>query len=107
MYSLTFAHVYNKMIIGGRLPPKTALLLAGFKTSKDRLSDQFIEYDTAYHDKYGQLQHYEIPDGDLIILLLSSDDLLWTTVRRYSKPKEDLYADSIGETFEIIIQEEQ
>jgi len=62
------------------------------------LSDEFIEYDTCTLDG----DHYKLPFGKLIILLLLNPwGQLWTTIRRYTPQKFIYYNSMVGVEFNI------
>jgi hypothetical protein len=82
--------------------------------SKEKLSKQFIEYDTAFNDEmkmdlFGFNQFYPLPSGELLVLLfMDSSGSIFTTVRsRYGKLGDKLpyYLDSRGHSFIIKIGE--
>ena len=82
--------------------------------SKEKLSKQFIEYDTAYSDEssadlFKFNQFYKLPSGELLVLLfMDSSGSIFTTVRsRYGKLGDKLpyYLDSRGHSFVIKIGE--
>lgn len=91
---MIFSHIYTKMpkkVQEGT--EKTAKLLEVLITSKKDLSKEFIEYDTRTIEG----DHYKLPEGKLIVLLLLSSSIewdrgeLWTTVRQWTPDKELFY----------------
>ena len=84
-------------------PPSRAILLEVFRVNVKDLHKRFIEYDTSYYDgdeKRGA--YYKLPEGEALVLLLKSNDMLWTTIRRYTPEKHDYYLDARMEEFEIV-----
>lgn len=91
MPTIRFSHQYIKM------PADTGdtYLLEVLRTKRSDLHDIFVNYDTEYDKGW-----YELPDGELIVLLLLSyvpnasggnDAILWTTTRTWSPGKEKYY----------------
>ncbi len=93
MKTIKFSHKYKKM------PHhcKNARLLEVLNTTKEELSEEFIEYDTVTLKG----DNYPLPDGKLIVLLLWCNDELWTTIRRYTLEKDRYYKSMRGEIFKI------
>lgn len=103
MPKISFSHHYNKMpgcILSGNC--KQAKLIEVFLITKERLSDTFIEYDTTTISG----DRYKLSTGKLIVLLLMSDNELWTTVRSYNQQKEEYYKKLRGTLFDIVISGE-
>ena len=99
MNRIKFSHKYLKMPEDHN--PST--LIQVFKVNFGALSDQFIEYDTLTTNS----KHYNLPCGDLLLLLLlTNTGQLWTTIRRHTWDKYEYYQTKVGEQFEILIKEE-
>jgi hypothetical protein len=106
MKQIKFSHKYYKlpMNVG------TATLLQVLTINKEDLSPEFVEYDTSYpaNGKYSEEgtpdKHYPLPNGKLLLLILQTG-WIWTTIRRWTPEKERYYRGSIGETFNIAIEE--
>lgn len=105
MMKLKFNHNYAKM---PEDVSKTCLLEV-IKTHYNKLHSVFLVYDTEYEDGY-----YQLPKTDLLLLVLISyeknisggyNEVVWTTLRRYSKEKEDYYISEIGNDVELKIVE--
>ena len=84
--------------------PKTAILMEVFKVNSKDLHKKFVEYDTVYFD-LNRWEYYKIPDGEVLVLLLQSLDMIWTTIRRYTPEKFEYYKNSRWEEFEIQLKE--
>lgn len=115
---IKFSHSYNKMPFEDWIPNTklAATLLEVFVAEKKALSEGFIEYDTSYFvrdystsETFLKKQHYQLPNGKLLILLLqtsnSSGLRLWTTVRRHTPAKEEYYRKLRGEKLIILIDD--
>jgi len=107
MKQIKFSHRYTKF---GANAPTHATLLQVFREHEQDLSKPFIEYDTEF-DAGGKYGYYPLPKGEVLILLFEfhedSRAHLFTTVRRCFPEKELYYRKAIGETFEVIVNEEQ
>ncbi len=91
---------------------RVTTLLEVFLTSYEKLSTDFIAYDTKILDDDGEKGYYELPRGKLIVLLLSTEyggwlanDVLWTTIRRYTPHKYAYYKALRGQQVKIVITE--
>lgn len=107
---IRFSHKYLKMLDMNREMPKEAILLEVLRANKHDLNSGFIDYDTTYKDeKTGELEQYELPDHELIILVfrhVQFVNIIWTTIRRYTPQKYKYYRDRRQHRFEIILEEE-
>ena len=106
MNIIKFSHKYVKMLQNEDVKtPSTAQLIGVFKTTKQELSKEFIEYDTKYFDNQSptQYSYYPLPDGELFVLFLKSGTMMWTTVRRFTPQKYGYYINNCGKTFEVKI----
>ena len=101
MMKLKFDHNYAKM---PEDVSKTCLLEV-IKTHSDKLHDVFKVYDTEHEGGY-----YQLPDGDLLLLILISyeknilggyNEMIWTSLRRYTEEKEVYYKSEIGHEIEV------
>lgn len=100
MNKIRFSHRYWKM-------PNTrpAKLVGLYTCDYSELSCFLEEYDTKYYAG-GFKHYYQLPDAKLIVLLfLSDNDVLWTTIRRFTEEKFRYYKESVGKIFEIVIEE--
>lgn len=103
MKRIKFSHPYIKL--AGI--PKLARLLHVQEINLEDLSEDLLEYDTAYYDK-GNLKHYPLPaNGKFLLLLFKSLDshAIFTTIRsRYGKlgDKKKYYTESTGHLFEVV-----
>lgn len=69
---------------------------------KNALSKEFLEYDT----KTVEGNYYNLPDNKkLMVLLLLTDNHLWTTIRTWNFDKEFYYRTIIGKSLKIDIEE--
>jgi hypothetical protein len=105
MKKIKFAHKYDKMLnvpdINAEMP-KMATLMEVFKVKSEELHPRFIEYDTMYITK-NHINYYKLPSGNVLILLLRSGDMIWTTIRRWTPKKEEYYRKSRWEVFDIVL----
>ena len=100
---INFSHHYAKMPYGF----DSSKLLDVLPVRLEKLSPDFLRYDTSYLDG-GEERQYKLPKtGNYMILLLqacSGAGQLWTTVRSQWPPeKEEYYRSHIGEVFECRI----
>jgi len=96
MKEIKFSHNYLKFI-GKKLPLEVELLQC-FRIHKKELSEAFIAYDTTYEGGF-----YELPDTELIVLLLwIPDDFCLTTVRRYTPSKWEYYKSLEGKIVKLV-----
>ena len=111
MNKIKFSHGYFKLRVGGdRI--KSARLLQIFKCHYDDLGERFVKYDTIYWDKgseYHNPYYFKLPKTKLLILLFKDimEDILFTTIRRYTPEKHKYYKSKMGEIFEIVIEENE
>ena len=104
MQSIKFSHHYTKM------PDDThdTQLIEVIRTSRDALSDGFVNYDTEYDKGW-----YPLPKGEIIILLLLSYGTfepylsLWTTIRRWTPEKEEYYRALRGQQVKIEVKADE
>ena len=74
---------------------------------KRNLPSAFLEWDTEYlNDTGDSLEHYTLPEGKVIILLLftvspNNRDKLWTTIRLWNPSKEQYYRQFEGKEVSI------
>lgn len=97
---IKFSHQYPK------LPedlPFNAILLDSYTTDLTDISAQLLSYDTAYYVN-GEVHHYPLPAGKLIVLLLYSPrkKQMFTTIRRWTAEKGRYYRSRHGQLFECI-----
>jgi hypothetical protein len=103
--TIKFSSLYRKMPdqmlrSGGS---RDAKLLAVLKVKRHQLSAEFLEWDTKFADKPG---NFPLPNGsEFLVLLLTTADQLWTTIRAAWPPeKEEYYRSHVGELVNIEIQ---
>lgn len=94
---MKFSHKYLKMpvsLLG------TRVLEVFCVDDKHSLSKEFLEYDTTTinHD------HYNLPGGKLIVILLLTGTHLWTTIRSWSFEKELYYIGLRGKLVTINVE---
>jgi hypothetical protein len=83
---------------------KTAVLLEVFMVHSDRLSRQFLEYDTDGNADYFEAGFY------LVLLFQKADGEVFTTLRSartsrtMNKNKADYYTELRGTEFDVIIE---
>lgn len=101
-----FSHIYEKMPReeDGSIV-KQSQLIEVFIEDLNKMSKIFLDYDTKYLDKKGEIKYFNLSEGKYIILLLKHKDRLWTTIRKWTKEKEEYYRSKIGEIFTIKINE--
>jgi hypothetical protein len=78
------------------------MLLEVFVKEKDKLSDDFIEYETRYYDmKNERDMRCDFPTGNKVIILLFRDDTehVFTVVRKYSQSTLKHYLSKRGYNF--------
>lgn len=94
---VTFSHKYTKMPHDWH----KSKLLQVFKDLSERLSADFVHYDTEQDDG----NHYKLPHGPVIILLLQTIESkqIWTTVRRHTDAKYAWYKSQEGQPMPTVI----
>jgi len=78
----------------------TKVLEVFIVNNKEELSNNFLEYDT----KTTNGLNYKLPSGKLIVVLLISKTVLWTTIRSWTKEKEKYYRDMRGKFIPVRIE---
>lgn len=96
---IRFSHQYPKLPEG----IKSAVLLAVQETTKEHLPEDFLAYDTMYHDA-DKRQYYPLPEGQVLVLVFWGG-ALFTTIRRWTSEKARYYRSLVGEEFEVVIDE--
>lgn len=108
---IKFSHDYPKL--HGQ---KKARLLHVEMFYREELCEDFVEYDTRYHDMMAMFPdkdgncygHYPLPPGRYIVLVFLGDKLIpFTTVRPYRPEKLEYYADHCRKIFDIVIKEDK
>lgn len=99
MNKIKFSHQYYKLQTQGN----TALLIAAIPYQiNDNTPARFLAYDTYYYPD----GHYELKQGEYVLLLFLGASGVFTTIRprkgRYGD-KLEYYSGKIGEMFEIVI----
>ena len=98
MKNIVFSNQYTKMPDN----PDPSVLIKVFPVQVSELSKEFVEYDTTIKDG-GQ---YKLPNGRVLVLLLkTSEDQIWTTIRRFTTTKCNYYRESRGKRFNIVVKE--
>jgi len=100
---IKFSHDYDKLPAN----VKWATLLEVLPVRLENLHSPFIEYDTSWLDTAtGQEGNYPLPKKGsyLLLLFLSEDGELFTTLRRETVEKKRHYTANIGNSFEVIIK---
>jgi len=99
--TIKFAAEYRKMPFSAEEiedPNWPTKLLAVLRVAREQLSEEFIEWDTAYRWDSG---NFKLPDDkELLVLLLLTRGHLWTTIR--STEKEAFYRSQVGKNVGII-----
>ena len=99
MKKIKFSHNYTKLKLLDN--PTHAKLIQLFNVAYDELSEDLLKYDTAYPGGY-----YPLPSGgEYLLLIFLSPKGLFTTIRRYTPEKHEYYKSSVGETFEVIVND--
>ena len=97
---IKFSHIYKKM--PENFDPSKLIQI--MLTTRDHLSHNFEVYDTETVDG----EYYKLPSGEVLVMfLLTRDNVLWTTIRRYTPSKFAYYSDHIGQYFDIDVAEEE
>lgn len=77
-------------------------LLEVFFMHKDDMSPEFIDYDVSFDDG-----KFPLPRTEYMVLLLKTDDQVWTTMRRWTPRKEQYYCDLRGKSVDIVLTQQQ
>jgi len=110
---IKFSHRYCKF----DTPPERVQLLHVFRENAKSLGGEFINYDTTYEEKDGEMGQYALPTGKVLVLLfeglkdygelgLMGSFFVFTTIRRWTKEKERYYRENIGKRFEVVMTDE-
>ena len=98
--TIQFSHEYVKLY-----HQEHGILIAMFKTTKSKLSDMLLAYDTVYVED-GVKKYFDIPSGELIYLLFLGDfNIPFSTIRRYTPKKYKYYEACLRQKF--ILQRSQ
>lgn len=100
MKKIKFSHKYHKMPKDLSAP---TILLAVFNADTKELGELFIMRDTHIMDGEEGKDFYDLPKGKVLILLLTTECHMWTTIRRWTPWKETYYRSIIGQGVEIVI----
>ncbi len=105
---LKFSHKYQKMfysVIESEFIPKIATLIEVFVVDSKDLHPRFVEYDTIYWDEEkNNWAYYKLPKGKVLVLLLKTNNMIWTTIRRFTPKKYEYYKKKRWEDFVIVIK---
>lgn len=107
MATIKFSHEYEKMLDDMENHQYDTTLLEVFKTEFKDLSEGFKAYDTWIKGEpmFNPNSYYPLPKTMLIVLLLKTDRFLWTTVRRWTKEKEEYYRGLRGKNVKTEIRQ--
>ncbi len=109
---IKFSHKYYKLIGIDLNTP--AVLLEIFKVRLEDLSSYFKDYDTSYcDDEEKGVQKWELPKGELLVLVFAQGYRIFTTIRSSKAPiglsgkwvqdKYAYYSKLLGEDFDVIV----
>ena len=79
------------------------ILLAVFVDDVNNLGELFVKYDTLYIEK-GVPLFYPLPKGKVLVLVLITQSVIWTTIRRWLPYKETYYRSIVGQDVDIVIE---
>ena len=99
MIPIKFSHYYSKFfnfIKDGSEVMLMQVLLVNYHS----LSGEFKAYDTSIL-KGG---FYKLPETDLLILFFRHELGVFTTIRRWTLPKENYYNSKTGQMFKVVIK---
>lgn len=104
MKQIKFSHSYRKFEL---MEDRKFNLIQIIKINYAELSKEFIGYDTYWCQGLKE-GFYELPKTDLIMLIFQEPSTfrIFTTLRRFTQEKYNYYLKSIGECFEIKLEEE-
>jgi len=107
--TIKFSHIYNKMRLSDdTIVPRTALLMEVFVAVSEELHPRLVEWDTAHFDNaLNNWAYYKLPKGKVLVLLLKTHDMIWTTIRRYTPAKHKYYLNKRWSDFNILIDDLQ
>lgn len=102
-----FCHNYQKLHGQTR-----ATLLRVFSIRSEQLCPSFIEYDTRYIVDPGIgvcsediVKYFQIPPGECIVLVfLGEKNIPFTTVRKYTERKFNLFNALVGRDFDVVVR---
>jgi len=110
MKTIKFSHFYLKF--GDKITNGSEVILVGVqRVFLQNLTEQFLDTDTAYLKKDGTLCYYELPKtGEFLHLTFRIMDGMngweFSTLRRLTPEKGKYYSAALGETFKVVINEE-
>ena len=109
MIKIKFSHKYGKMQLF--FENYRTYLIAVSVIDLTKLPEEFLKYDTRYFESKKE-KFFKLNFKKAIILTLYSirEDVglrfetVWTTIRRWTKKKEEYYKKHIGEEVKIIVK---
>lgn len=103
MSEIEFSHSGYLKFDGSEID-RGMVLLEVFIKGKKELSEEFVEYDTAFVEPNGSKGNYNLPDGKLLVLLFREQrgGRLITTIRRFTHAKYEYYMKSRGKKFDAV-----
>jgi len=110
MKTIKFSHFYLKF--GDKITNGSEVALVGVqRVFLQNLTKQFLDTDTAYLNKDGTISYYELPKtGEFLHLTFRLMDGMngweFSTLRRLTPEKAKYYSVALGETFKVVINEE-
>lgn len=105
MQKIKFSHEYLKMpnLVINRVTHLVGVSLIHYKD----LPDEFRKYDTMYSIDNKNINYYQLPRTQLLLLTLftysEQSHSVWTTIRRFTPEKHDYYNKLIGQEVKIVL----
>lgn len=100
-YAIKYSHRYFKMPSPELMKAHPTRLLQVFCCDASELTLEFRDYDTAYYDREGKIQHYPLPSkGPVLVLFLRTGPWNWTTIREERPGKRAFYLGLQGQRVE-------
>jgi hypothetical protein len=102
MRKIEFDHTYLKLFKVDRSEPAT--LLDVIETNTKDLSAELLDYDTTYYwDGSKRNRALDINMNCLLLIFVSGNNVMFTSIIRDNKENRDLYMGSIGKDFAVDI----
>jgi hypothetical protein len=98
--TIKFSHVYQKLLYHNQVI-RRARLVEVLNVKLEQLSGPFIDYDT-------DDGMFKLPEKGqyLLLMFVAQGNYLFTTIRRWTPPKEAYYRKCINDVFEIEVPED-
>lgn len=102
MRKIEFDHTYLKLFKVDRSEPATLLFVTA--TNTQELPAELLDYDTTYYrDGVKKNRVLGMNMECLLLIFVSGNNVMFTSIRKDNKENRDLYMNSIGKDFAVDI----